>query len=121
MGGPESGESAVSSGRYTSETGRKAAKRSRVARRKLNLARVEAELPVLTDVASAMHRLDVIGRWALAGMVHGAVASAACRSVEIWLKGHESKLQEQIVEEIKADIDRLKLELKGSPQLSVTR
>jgi hypothetical protein len=46
------------------------------------LAEVEEALPPLTDLESAMHRLDVVARWALAGMVPGAIASAAVRSCE---------------------------------------
>lgn len=42
------------------------------ARKRLSLADVEAALPALTDLESAMHRLDVVGRWALGGLLAGA-------------------------------------------------
>ena len=45
---------------------------------KLNLKRVEAELPPLDSLEHAMARLDLIGKWALAGMVAGTTAGAGC-------------------------------------------
>ena len=72
------------------------------AARHLSLEKVEAALPPLTDIESAMHRLDVVARWALAGMVPGAIASAAVRSCEVWLKGAESKLTREVVDQLRA-------------------
>ena len=82
-------------------------------RNRLTLDRVELELPPLTDIESAMQRLDVVCKWALAGMIHGAIASAAVRSVEVWLRGHESKLTQHVIDQLTADVKRLKAGLKG--------
>ena len=51
--------------------------------------------------------------WAAAGLLPGSVAGAAVRSVEVWLKAHESKLTREVIDDVKADVDRLKSELKG--------
>ena len=83
------------------------------ARRRLTLDRVERELPPLDSVDSAMQRLDRLGLWITAGMLTGSAGSAAVRSVEVWLRGHESRLTEQVVEELAGELHRLKAELRG--------
>ena len=109
----------MTDGRFTSETGRKAGKAS--ARRKLTLDRVEQEFGPLETVDDAKRRLDRIGIWAAAGLVPGTVAGAVVRSVEVWIKAHESELTNRVVDELKGDLARLRRELKGRPPLSVTR
>lgn len=109
----------MTDGRFTSETGRKAGKAS--ARRKLTLDRVEQELGPLTDLESAMHRLDRVGIWTLAKLVTGTSSNSVVRSVEVWLKAHESELTNKVVDELKGDLARLRRELKGRSPLSVTR
>ncbi len=89
------------------------------ARRKLNLERVEEELPPLTDLESAMLRLDKVGLWAAAGMLTGSVASAVVRSVEVWIRGHESKLAREVVEDLRAEVMRIKTEIKTYAHRSV--
>jgi hypothetical protein len=42
----------------------------------------------------------------------GSVAGAAVRSVDVWLKAHESKLTREVVEDIKGEVARLKADLK---------
>ncbi len=83
------------------------------ARRRLTLDRVERELPLLDSVDSAMQRLDRLGLWITAGMLTGSAGSAAVRSVEVWLRGHESRLTEQVVEELSGELQRVKAELRG--------
>ncbi len=83
------------------------------ARRRLTLDRVERELPPLDSVDSAMQRLDRLGLWITAGMLTGSAGSAAVRSVEVWLRGHESRLTEQVVEELSGELQRVKAELRG--------
>ena len=109
----------MTDGRFTSETGRKAGKAS--ARRKLTLDRVEQEFGPLETVDDAKRRLDRIGIWAAAGLIPGTVAGAVVRSVEVWIKAHESELTNRVVDELKGDLARLRRELKGRPPLSVTR
>ena len=90
-----------------------AAKGGRAAsRRRLTLEKVERELPSLDSLDSAMLRLDRIGLWAAAGMLTGSVASAVVRSVEVWIRGHESKLTREVVEDLKNEVKRLKAALK---------
>ena len=91
------------------------------ARRKLNLERVEQELPPLTDLESAMLRLDRIGLWAAAGMLTGSVAGAVVRSVEVWIRGHESQLTNEVVDGLKSEMKRLKADLQSSQRRVVSR
>ena len=99
------------------EMGRKSGK----ARKKLTLERVERELPPLTDLDSAMLRLDRIGLWAAAGMLTGSVAGAVVRSVEVWIRGHESQLTNEVVDDLKSEMKRLKADLKSSQRKAVSR
>ena len=46
-------------------------------------------------------------RWSLS-----RVAGAAVRSVEVWLKAQDSQLTQKVVTELKADLDRVKAELR---------
>ena len=105
---------------FDSQKAREASRRSQAARKRLLLCDVEEELPPLTDLKSAKHRLDRIGIWAAAGLVPGTVAGAVVRSVEVWIKAHESELTNKVVDELKGELGRLKRELKGRPSLSVS-
>ena len=88
-------------------------KRSGRARRKLTLDVVEAELPPLTDLDTAMRRLDRIGLWAAGGLLQGAVASAVVRSVEVWVRAHESRLTQEVVQQLRTRLDELDRQLKA--------
>ena len=83
---------------------------------RLSLERVEAELPPLTDLESAMRRLDIVARWALAGLVPGAIASAAVRSCEVWIRGHDAKLTREVVDQLRGRLEELEGQLRR-PQL----
>ena len=96
-----------------SREGARASVAARRARRSLTLDRVEQELGSLETVDDAMRRLDRICLWALGGLLPGVVANASVRSVEVWLKASESKLTEKVVDELQADLERVKQELKG--------
>ena len=103
---------------FTRDTARQAGQKSGIARRDkpkeaLSLERVQQELGRLETIEDAQRRLDLIGVWSLAGMLPGAVAGAAVRSVEVWIRAHESKLTREVVEDLKGEVDRLKRELKG--------
>jgi hypothetical protein len=91
------------------------------ARRRLTLERVERELPPLDSPESAMLRLDRIGLWATAGMLPGSVASAVVRSVEVWIRGHESRLTREVVEDLKEEVTRLKAQLTAPAAGRLTR
>ena len=98
-------------GKFTPQTGTAAGKKSGI--RRLTLRRVEQELGQLETVDDAMRRPDRICLWALGGLLPCVVANASVRSVEVWLKASESKLTEKVVEELQADLERVKRELKG--------
>ena len=82
-------------------------------RARLTLERVEAELGPLETVDDAMRRLDRLGLWISAGMLSGSQGGAAVRSIEVWLRGHETRLTERVVDDLQADVERLKTELTG--------
>jgi hypothetical protein len=72
---------------------------------------VETELGPLETLEDAMRRLDRLGLWITAGMLSGSAGSAAVRSVEVWLRGHETRLTAEIVTALRSDVARLKAEL----------
>ncbi len=98
---------------FDSASAREAGKRSGKARRRLTLERVEEELGPLETIADAMRRLDRLGLWISAGMLSGSQGGAAVRSIEVWLRGHETRLTERVVDDLQADVERLKTELTG--------
>jgi hypothetical protein len=67
----------------------------------LNIDEVEAAFGQLETLEDAQRRLERLGVWATAGMMAGPVANAAVRSIEVWLKAHESKLTREVVEDLK--------------------
>jgi hypothetical protein len=96
------------------EIAKQASKGGRAAaRRRLTLERVEQELHPLDSLESAMLRLDRVGLWAAAGMLSGSVASAVVRSVEVWIRGHESRLTSEVIETLRSEVARLKAQLTG--------
>ncbi len=102
---------------FDSARAREAGMRSGKARRqqRLTLSRVEAELGTLETVQDAMRRLDRLNLWISAGLLTGSQGGAAVRSIEVWLRGHESRLTEKVVEELAVEVKRLKSELRGKP------
>jgi len=62
-----------------------------------------------------MRRLDRLNLWISAGLLTGSQGGAAVRSIEVWLRGHESRLTEKVVEELAVEVKRLKGELRGKP------
>src|SRR5438309_2858326 len=98
--------------RGDSEGGRELARRSAQARRRLVLEEVERELPPLTDLESAMHRLDVVARWSLAGMVAGTVLNGVVRSCEVWMRGHEAKLTREVVDQLRVRLADLEAQVQ---------
>lgn len=80
--------------------------------RKLTPARVEAELPPLTNLDSAMRRLDKLGIWLAQGHLPGSVGGAAVRSVDVWVRAHESKLTQQVATELRDRLDELEAQVK---------
>ena len=71
----------------------------------------KVDLGPLDTVEDAKHRLDVICQAACDGRLAGAVAGAANRSVEVWLKAIESDHTKQLVE-MRKRLTELERELK---------
>ena len=67
----------------------------------------------LRSMRDEVAALESLGVWAAGGLPPGSVAGAAARSVEVWLKARESKRTHEVVEAVKAEVDRLKAELSG--------
>ena len=99
---------------FTKETARReGAKGGKAkARTKLSLTQVEAELGALVTLEDAQHRLDKIGLWALAGLLAGSVAGSAVRSVEVWVRTHESRLTQEVVTDLRQRLDELEAQIK---------
>lgn len=99
----------------TSEQGKRLAEKrwKDEKRNRLTLDRVEAELGALETIEDAMRRLDRLNVWIAAGMITGSQGGAAVRAVDVWLRGHESKLTQHVVDQLTADVKRLKAGLKG--------
>ena len=96
------------------ELGRLSGKARKVKAERLTLERVEAELGPLETVEDAMCRLDRLGLWITAGMLSGSAGGAAVRSVEVWLRGHESQLSRELVEGLRGRLDELEAQVKRS-------
>ena len=94
-----------------SDAGRRGGKAS--AKGRLTLARVDSELGPLETVQDAMRRLDRLNIWIASGLLSGSQGSASVRAVEVWLRGHETRLTERVVEELSGEVQRLKTELGG--------
>jgi hypothetical protein len=83
------------------------------ARARLTLDKVEAAFGPLDTLEDAQRRLERLCVWAAAGLLTGSVAGAAVRSVEVWLKAHESRLTREVVETLRTEVARLKGQLKS--------
>jgi hypothetical protein len=100
--------------KFDSQTARQAGRKGGRAkgRTRLTLDKVEEAFGPLDRLEDAQRRLERLGVWSAAGFLSGSVAGAAVRSVEVWLKAHESRLTERVVDELTSDVKRLKGELR---------
>lgn len=64
--------------------------------------------------------LEEIGRAVVTGRLRDRDAGAGIRAVEAWLKAEGERVTMQVVEELKAEVGRLKIDLSRSPGLRVT-
>ena len=85
------------------EMGRK----SGVARRKLNLDRIERELPNLDSYEHAQERLAIVSNWLAAGLLTGTAGHAFVRCHEIWQKIEESAATFDAIESLRATVKEL--------------
>ena len=105
--------------KFTPETAREmGSKGGKSTGTRLSLARVESELGSLETVQDAMRRLDRLNLWISAGLLSGSQGSASVRAVEVWLRGHETRLTEKVVEELSGEVQRIKAELGGSVRVT---
>lgn len=93
-----------------SQRARELGRRSGQRRRRLTLDDVARQVAPLDSIEHTMTRLDTVGRWALAGMLPGAIASAVVRSCEVWLKAHDAEATFEVLEALRADVAALKAE-----------
>ena len=107
--------------KFTPETARQmGSKGGKAKTNTLTLARVQAELGPLETVDDGMRRLDRLNVWIASGLLSGSQGSASVRAVEVWLRGHESRLTERVVEELHDEVERLKTQI-GAKAVSVMR
>ena len=90
------------------------------AAQKLTLKRVQDDLGTLETIDDAQRWLQLIAGWTAANMISGTAGHVCVRSVEIWLRAHESKLTQAVVNDLRKEVDTLKGELKGK-QLRAVR
>jgi len=83
------------------------------ARQRLDLARVERELPPMDSAEHVKARLELLCNWTAAGLLAGSKAGAAVRSCEAWLKLHEHELDRQRMKVLEQRVKELEAELSG--------
>jgi hypothetical protein len=81
----------------------------------LTLERVEAELPPMDTPEHVRAGLQLVQRWAVAGMLAGTVAGACVRAAEAWLKIHEHELDLQRLKILERRVRELEAELAARP------
>ncbi len=84
------------------------------------MEQVEAAFGQLDTVEDAQRRLERLGVWCAAGLLAGSVGGAAIRSIEVWLRAHESQMTETVVNELRTRLDELEAQLKQG-RLGVVR
>lgn len=107
--------------RFDPVTASAAGKRSGAARKRLTLADVDADMPALDTLADVKRRLDVIARWALAGLVPGSVALASVRACEVWTRAHGDELDRDALKAAEQRVAELEGELQQARGLRVAR
>lgn len=82
--------------------------------KKLTLNKVETGLGPLETIDDAQRWLTRLAVWAAANLMpSGSIAGSCVRAVEVWLRAHESKLTEEVVDHLKRDVEELRTKLKG--------
>ena len=108
---------------FTKETARTAGRKGGQVKQRLHLEEVEHAFGQLTTIEDAQRRLERLGVWAAAGLLPGSVAGAAVRSVEVWLKAHESELTQSLADELSDEVASLMGQLgqRKRPGVKVVR
>lgn len=97
---------------------RELAKRAVRARQLQTEGLAPAELPPLEDHADAKLWLERLGRAVATGRLGERAAQASIRAVSEWVKAHEGELTAHVVDDVEAELERLKAELSGRPLLA---
>jgi len=71
----------------------------------------EDELPALETHDDAKEWLGLIARAVCGGRLRESAAQAAIRAIECWLKAEGERLTVHVVEDLRREVDRLKVEL----------
>ena len=79
------------------------------------------DLPPLKDHGSAKIWLETVGRAVAVGRLTDRAGQAVIRAVSEWIKTLESEMTAEVVGELKAEVKRLKADLKGTPGLKAVR
>ena len=95
-----------------SERARELGKASGRARQRLDLERVERQLPAMDSPEQVRAGLQLVQRWAAAGLLAGSVAGACVRAAEAWLKVHEYELDLARIAELEEQVRTLRAELQ---------
>lgn len=77
----------------------------------------DRELPPLVDHSSAKEWLHTLARGVAVGRVDRDLAAEVRRAVRTWLRAHRAEVTDEVVEEIRKELDQLraKLEAQGEP------
>jgi hypothetical protein len=98
------------------EVGRRGGIRSgevrRHRKRKLTLEDVERGLGPLESLDDAQRWLRQVGIWAAAGLLSGSVAGAIVSGVKAWIYGHESRLTQEVIYDLRKRLE----EVEGAVQ-----
>ena len=99
---------------FTKETAKKLGRKGgiRSKQRKLTPDRVAKELGPLETVEDARRWLYQIGLWICSGTLTGSMASAANRSVDVWLKAMEADHTKELIA-LRNRIKELEKQLHG--------
>ena len=85
--------------------------------KKLELARIENELPPMTSPDNVMVRLEIVQNWACAGLIPGTVAGAVVRAADVWYKVHDLKLDRERTRQLEQRVKELQGQLDGHTPL----
>lgn len=100
-------------GRFNSQSGKQAGKRSGEVRRVRRLrtpAEVERDLGALETEADGIRWLRLITVWASSGLIPGTIANAGVRAAEVFLR-HVHDQRGRVIEEQRTEIRRLRAKL----------
>jgi hypothetical protein len=95
------------------EQGRKLAARSASRRRVLTVEDAERELPPLDSPEHVRQAVERVQRWAIGGLIPGAVANAVVRAAEIALRALDSELDTKRIKQLEQRIAELEAEREG--------